>query len=277
VTLLALHRAGSGRLPVDQPAVHADDEGFLRGRAVFETIRIYNGRPFRLAQHLERLQRSAELVGIAPPDVDGLAAAADGAAADAGAGDAVVRLLWTPGREGAGAPEGFALVSTLPPDLDELRARGLRLASVDWATGRRLGSAKTTSYAENLAAANAALAAGSDDALLVQRDGLVLETPTANVWWRRDAELYTPALELPILAGVTRSVVWELAEQRGYRPNEANATLADVEDADEIFLTASIREVMPVTLLDDKPVGGGRPGEAARSLQDALRTLAVGI
>jgi branched-subunit amino acid aminotransferase/4-amino-4-deoxychorismate lyase len=169
----------------------------------------------------------------------------------------------------------LALVSTLPPDLDELRARGLRLASVEWATGRRLGSAKTTSYAENLAAAHAALAAGSDDALLVQRDGLVLETPTANVWWRRDADLYTPALELPILAGVTRSVVWELAEQGGYAAHEAAATLAEVEAADEIFLTASIREVMPVTAVDGKPVADGRPGEAARSLQDALRTLTM--
>lgn len=273
MTLLALHRAGAGPLPVDQPTVHADDEGFLRGRAVFETIRVYAGRPFRLAEHLERLQRSAELVGITPPDVDALATAAAGAVRDAGAADAVLRLLWTPGREGAGAPAGFALVSTLPAGLDDLRARGLRLASVDWATGRRLGSAKTTSYAENLAAVHAALAAGSDDALLVQRDGLVLETPTANVWWRRNADLYTPALELPILAGVTRSVVWALAEQCGYAPHEAAATLGEISAADEIFLTASIREVMPVTMVDGEPVGDGRPGEAARSLQGALRSL----
>lgn len=273
MTLLALHRAGAGPLPVDQPTVHADDEGFLRGRAVFETIRVYAGRPFRLAEHLERLQRSAELVGITPPDVDALATAAAGAVRDAGAADAVLRLLWTPGREGAGAPAGFALVSTLPAGLDDHRARGLRLASVDWATGRRLGSAKTTSYAENLAAVHAALAAGSDDALLVQRDGLVLETPTANVWWRRNADLYTPALELPILAGVTRSVVWALAEQCGYAPHEAAATLGEISAADEIFLTASIREVMPVTMVDGEPVGDGRPGEAARSLQGALRSL----
>ena len=274
MTLLALSRAGAGSLPVDEPALYVDDEGFLRGRAVFETIRVYGGRPFRLPEHLERLARSAELVGIAQPDREGLSAAADSAVSAAGVPDATLRLLWTPGREGAGEPTGFALVSTLPPNLDDLRARGLRLASVDWPTGRRLGSAKTTSYAENLAAAHEAIEAGSDDALLVDRDGLVLETPTANVWWRRGADLFTPALELPILAGVTGSVVWDLAAEHGYRPHEAAATLADVRHADEIFLTASIREVMPVATLDGVPVGDGTPGEAARRLQSALRALA---
>lgn len=275
MTLLALSRAGVGPLPVDQPALHADDEGFLRGRAVFETIRVYDGRPFRLPEHLERLARSAELVGIAPPDSEGLSAAAEDAIANAGVPDAVLRLLWTPGREGIGAPAGFALVSTLPPNLDDLRARGLRLASVDWATGRRLGSAKTTSYAENLAAAREAIEAGSDDALLVGRDGVVLETPTANVWWRRDADLFTPALELPILAGVTGSVIRELAELNGYRSHEAAETLAEVQRADEIFLTASIREVMPVTILDGVSIGDGTPGKAARTLQVALHTIAT--
>jgi len=273
VTLLALSRVGVGSLPVDEPALYADDEGFLRGRAVFETIRVYAGRPFRLPEHLERLARSAQLVGIPEPDSEGLSTAAEGAVSSAGVPDAVLRLLWTPGREGLAAPAGFALVSTLPPNLDDLRTRGLRLASVDWATGRRLGSAKSTSYAENFAAVHEALAAGSDDALLVGRDGVVLETPTANVWWRRGADVYTPALELPILAGVTGSVVWNLAERNGYTPHEAASTLSEVQTADEIFLTASIREVMPVTTLDGLPVGDGSPGEAAQLLQRALRSL----
>ena len=274
MTLLALSRAGVGSLPVDEPALHVDDEGFLRGRAVFETVHVYGGRPFRLPEHLERLARSAELVGTAQPDREGLSAAAEAAVSEAGVPDAVLRLLWTPGREGIGTPAGFALVSTLPPNLDDLRARGVRLASVDW-PDRRLGSAKTTSYAENLAAAHEAIDAGSDDALLVDRDGLVLETPTANVWWRRGSDLFTPALELPILAGVTGSVVWDLAAEHGYRPHEAAETLADVKGAEEMFLTASIREVMPVTMLDGVAVGDGRPGDAARVLQVALRTIAT--
>ncbi len=116
----------------------------------------------------------------------------------------MLRLLWTAGREGVHRPVGLALVSSLPPDLDELHARGLRLATVPWAPGA-LAGAKSTSYAANLAARDDAARRDADDALLVAADGTVLEAPTANVWWREDDRLLTPTLELPILAGVTRA------------------------------------------------------------------------
>jgi branched-subunit amino acid aminotransferase/4-amino-4-deoxychorismate lyase len=275
VTLLALHALGAGALPVDRPAIHADDEGFLRGRAVFETLRVYGGRPFRLEQHLERLRRSAEMLGLPGPDLPGLAELGRAAIADAGAGDAVLRYFWTPGRDGLGRPTGLALVSSLPPDLEELRARGLRLAVARWAPGHRLAASKSTSYAENLAAHDEALRAGSDDALLVDTADVVLEAPTANVWWREGSRLVTPALEQPILAGVTRAALWELAPGLGYEPEEGVHTLARVAPAEEVFISSSVREVMPVVAIDGEPVADGRPGEAARALQQALRTLAT--
>jgi branched-subunit amino acid aminotransferase/4-amino-4-deoxychorismate lyase len=275
VTLLALHALGAGALPVDQPAVHADDEGFLRGRAVFETLRVYHGRPFRLEEHLERLRRSADMLGLPGPDVPALAELGRTAVADAGEPDAVLRYFWTPGRDGLGQPTGLALVSSLPTDLEELRARGLRLAVARWAPGHRLAASKSTSYAENLAAQDEARRAGSDDALLVDATDIVLEAPTANVWWREGSRLVTPALEQPILAGVTRAALWELAEGLRYEPEEGVYALSRVELADEVFLSSSVREVMPVVALDGEPVADGRPGEAARALQQALRTLAT--
>jgi 4-amino-4-deoxychorismate lyase len=276
MTLLAVHAVGIGSLPVDRPAVHADDEGFLRGRAVFETLRVYGGTPFRLDAHLERLRRSASLVGLPEPDLAALAGAGEAAIREGAVPDAVLRVLWTPGREGSGTPTGLALVSSLPPDLERLRTRGLRLAVVGWAPGHRLAATKSTSYAENLAAQDEARRAGCDDALLVSADGIVLEAPTANVWLREDDRLLTPSLEQPILAGVTRAALWELAAAAGFRPEEAVIPLERVAAADELFLSSSVREVMPVVRLGESPVGRGEPGEAARALQGALRSLATG-
>ena len=275
MTLLAVHVLGVGAVSPDAPAIHADDEGFLRGRAVFETLRVYGGRPFRLAEHLERLGRSAAAIGLPEPDTDGLAALGAAAIVAGGEPDAVLRFLWTPGRQGGGRPTGLALVSTLPPGLEEQRARGIRVAVVAWTPGHRLAAAKSTSYAENLAAHDEAVRRGCDDALLVGADGAVLEAPTANVWWREGNRLLTPALAQPILAGVTRAALWELARTAGFEPEEGVYALARPAGADEVFLTGSVREVMPVVSLDGVPVAGGEPGEAARALQAALRAAAT--
>lgn len=276
MTLLAVHALGRGALAPDEPAVHADDMGFLRGRAVFETLRVYGGRPFRLDAHLERLVRSAALLGLPEPDRGALAELGVAAVHDAGARDAVLRFLWTPGREGGGPPTGLALVSTLPEGLEELRARGLRLAVLEWAPGHRLAGSKSTSYAENLAAQDEAHRRGCDDALLVSGDRIVLEAPTANVWFREGERLLTPSLAQPILAGVTRAALWELAGAAGFEPEEGVFPLERVAAADEVFLSSSVREVMPVVLLDGEPVGDGSPGAAAADLQRGLRALATG-
>jgi len=275
MTLLAVHVLGVGSVSPERPAIFADDEGFLRGRAVFETVRVYGGRPFRLDAHLQRLANSAAVVGLPEPDLAGLARACAAVLEEAGEPDAALRFLWTPGREGLGAPTGLALVSTLPPDLEERRERGFRLAVVGWAPGHRLATTKSTSYAENLAAQHEAHDRGADDALLVTADGTVLEAPTANVWFREGSRLLTPALDQPILAGVTRAAVWELAGAAGYEPEEGVFPLERVAAADEVFLCSSVRELMPVVALDAAPVGDGKPGEAAQRLQRALRELAT--
>jgi len=274
VTLLAVVELGRGLVPADAPVLHPDDEGVLRARAVFETVRVYGGRPFRLAGHLDRFAASAARLGLPPPEREAFAAAAGEAIAAAGAPDAVLRLLWTAGREGAHRPVGLALVSSLPPDLDELRARGLRLASVLWVPGA-LAGAKSTNYAENLAARDAAAQRDADDALLVAADGTVLEAPTANVWWREHDRLLTPTLELPILAGVTRAALLEFASAAGYAVEEGSFPLERLLGAEEVFLSSSIREVMPVVAVDGRPAGSGAPGPAAAALQRALREAAA--
>jgi branched-subunit amino acid aminotransferase/4-amino-4-deoxychorismate lyase len=192
------------------------------------------------------------------------------AIAAGGLADAAVRLLWTAGREGGGAPAGLVLVSTIPPGNDELRERGLNLAVVEWAAGA-LAGAKSTSYAENIAAQSEAAERGADDALLVAPDGTVLEAPTSNVWFREGDRLLTPSLSLPLLAGVTRATVSELAPQAGFAVEEGSFGLERLLGADEVFLTSSVREVMPVTSIDGASIAGG---PAAATLQSALRAAA---
>jgi len=257
--------------------VYADDEGFLRGRGAFETARIYGGRPFRLAEHLARLRASAQRLGLAAPDPGELASLATEAVEAAGAREAVLRMYVTPGREGQGRPFALAMVGALPAGLEEMRARGIRLASVPlgiepgvWP----LGGVKSTSYALNMMAVDEARRRGADDAVLLAQAGVVLEGPTTNVWWRRGSTLYTPALQLGILAGVTRAVLLEAAPRLGYEVVEGSFTLDELGAAEEAFTSSSVREIMPAVALDGRPVGEGAPGKAARAFQRALREAA---
>jgi 4-amino-4-deoxychorismate lyase len=274
MTLLALAVAGRGLADPDEPVVHADDEGFIRGRGAFETLRVYGGVPFKLESHLVRLAMSCERMGVEPPDAEDCRELASHALGAAGEPDAVLRLYRTAGREGAEEPGLLVLVSSLPPDLEALRARGTRLVSLLGAHSEApwlLGGVKSTSYAVNMAAAAEARARGADDAVFVTGDGLVLEGPVTNVWWRRDATLFTPSLDLGILAGVTRDTVLDLAPAHGFEVEQGRFALDDLAGAEEAFTSSSVRELLPVVELDGEPIPRG---DAAATLQAALRSEA---
>jgi branched-subunit amino acid aminotransferase/4-amino-4-deoxychorismate lyase len=133
---------------------------------------------------------------------------------------------------------------------------------------------KSTSYAVNMAAEAEARRRGADDAIFLASGGIVLEGPVTNVWWRLERVLYTPALELGILAGVTRATLIEAAAGLGYAVREGAFPLEHMVAAEEAFTSSSVREVMPVVELDRTPLGSGEPGSAARELQEALRAAA---
>ena len=268
--------AVSGRGLVDPAAgvIAVDDEGFSRGRAAFETLRVYDGRPFRLDEHLERLGGSVERLGFARPDPAELKVLAGLVLDDAGLSDAALRLYHTPGAEGA-SPVSVALVAPLPSMLEEVRARGQRLVTL--AFPRRtapwlLPGTKSVSYATHVAAEAEARRRGAHDAVLVDDEGVVLEGTVTNVWWREGTTLLTPSLELGILAGETRAALLELAASAGYSTEEGVYPVARLAGADEIFTSSSVREVVPVVVLDGAPIDRG---PAADALQAALRRLAT--
>jgi 4-amino-4-deoxychorismate lyase len=197
--------------------------------------------------------------------------------------NAVLRLYVTPGREGGGYPTALAMVSTLPADLDLRRAHGLRMISVQLGIDPAvraeapwlLGGVKSTSYAVNMAAEAEARRRDADDAVFLAVGGIVLEGPVTNVWWRIGRDLYTPGLELGILAGLTRATLVEAAAGAGYSVHEGAYPVEELAGAEEAFTSSSIREVMPVIELDGKPLGDGRPGPTAAELQAALRRAAA--
>jgi len=274
MSVLAVAVGGRGVVDPGEPVLRADDEALLRGRGAFETIRVYSGSSFRLSEHLERLAGSAARIGLPPVNVVQLAELAAQAIKAAGEPDVVLRLIWTPGN-GEGDPTALALVSTLPAHHDELRERGQRLISLRGIRADEpwlLPGVKSTSYAVNMAAEAEARRRGADDAVFVDADGIVLEGPTTNVWWRRGRTLFTPSLELGILAGVTRAAVIELAAGVGYAVKEGAYPLVELTGAEEAFTSSSVREVMPVVELDDTPLGRG---PAADELQAALRHAAL--
>lgn len=256
MSLIAVAVAGRGLIDPAEPVLRADDEALLRGGAAFETIRVYQGRPFLLAEHLRRFRFSAEALALDPPDgIDELVELVLGSAPP----DHVLRLYRT-------SQALFATAAALPGDLEETRTHGIAVQSFEvGAPPPLLGGVKATSYGVSFAARREAERAGAADALLVG-DGLVLETATANIWWARGDQLYTPATRPGVLPGVTRGFVLSVTPVR-----EGAFPLADLLDADEAFTTSSIREVMPVVAVDGVSIGDGRPGAAAVRLQAALR------
>jgi 4-amino-4-deoxychorismate lyase len=277
MAVLAVVATGPG------PALDPLDLALVRGEAVFEAMRVYAGRPFRLRAHLDRLAASARAVELPlPGGLEELAARAV-AAAGAGDTDVVLRLICTKGPEGSGEPAAFAICSDVPASFEEERRRGLRVVLLTTATDPLvraaspwlLPGAKTISYVVNMAAKWAARADGADDAVLVGLGGELLEAPTASLWWRSGHTLHTPSLDLGILAGITRAVLCDLAPGLGLKVAEGVYTAGDLAAADEAFLSSSTRELMPVVSVDGAPVADGRPGPAAADLQAVLRHLAA--
>jgi 4-amino-4-deoxychorismate lyase len=272
VTVLALAVTGRGLVDPTEPVIRADDEGLLRGRAAFETLRVYNGRPFGLEAHLDRLTASAASIGLPAVERRRLQVLVGLVLPKAEGGDASLRLVWTAGPTG-GLPSALALLGTVPDWIESTRERGataVSLLGVRASAPWLLPGVKSTSYAVNMAAEAEARRRGVDEALFVDGDGIVLEGTVTNAWWRAGRTLFTPSLDLGILAGVTRATMIELAPECGFRVEEGAYPLSQLLEAEEAFTTSSVREVMPLVEVDGKALGRGPASDA---LQETLRRV----
>jgi len=276
MSVLALAVTGRGLIDPAEPVIRADDEALLRGRAAFETLRVYGGRPFRLEAHLDRLTASAASIGLPAVERRRLQVLVGLVLPKASGGDASLRLVWTAGPTG-GVPSALALLNSIPDWIEPARERGataVSLLGVRASAPWLLPGVKSTSYAVNMAAEAEARRRGVDEALFVDAEGILLEGTVTNVWWRRADTLFTPSLELGILAGVTRATIIELAPECGYRVEEGSYPLEQLLASDEAFTSSSVREVMPLVEVDGRAVGRG---PAADELQTALRALVAKV
>ena len=271
-------------LPLEEAVVPVTDRGFLYADGVFETLRVYGGRPFAREEHLSRLARSAGALRIAlPVPLAEIAHELEEAIRAAAEPEAYVRLTITRGpapeaslvpRSGARATR-VILVQPVRPPPRETYSRGLRAITLGWGRGDDFGqggSAKLLSYVTSIVALEEARARGADEAIFVGPDDRVREASTANVFVvDGSGNLVTPSEGPGVLGGITRGQVLELACSLGISCAIESVPRGALARAREVFLTSSVREVVSVIEVDGVPVGAGVPGETARAVHRALR------
>ena len=243
---------------VEQAAavVPIGDRGFLYADAVFETARLYDGGYFRLQRHLDRLEQSAATLRITLPARDEIIGIAFELAHRNQLRDGSFRITVTRGSGAPGAePFVVAALAPMPPHWQERAARGWRLVTARTRTAPPATvppALKATGRTWSLLARHEAADAGVDDVLLLNPDGVVAEGPTWNVFWRRDDTLFTPALEVGVLAGVTRGEIIQLAMEAGLRIEEGVYPPTALARAEEIFATMTSLGVVPARELDGR-------------------------
>ena len=220
--------------PAEQARIAITDEGLTRGDGGFEVIRLYGGRPFALDEHLARLSNTCAGLRL-EYDEDVLRAEVAALLEEAGPVESLLRIVLTRG--------GRRLLTVEPLPA---RQESARVATVTYAPSRLLDGLKTLSYAGNMLAGRRARERGFDEALFVTPHGRVLEGPTWSFFWVARGTLLTPPLEDRILASITRAFLIEECDAR-----QAPCTLDDVAAAEEAFIASTVREVLPISVVDE--------------------------
>ena len=262
--------AGGTLLPITE-------RGFLYGDGLFETVRVYGGQPFLLARHVARLRAGARILAIPVPGTTSYWARAIGRVlAVNGIGDAAVRLTVTRGTavglEPPVHPRPTVLVQArgLDPALSAAQMSGVNVCLLPFARGSGpFVELKTLGYLPAVLAKREARRRKAYDGLYVTDDGNVTEATTANFFVWQDDRLRTPGEG--ILRGITRDLVATLARRLGLRVEERPIRRAALRGAQEMFLTSSVVEILPVVQVDGRKIGTGAPGPITRRLQEAYR------
>lgn len=270
-------------MPLTEARISPFDHGFLYGYGLFETMRAYGGRVFRLERHLARLMRSAEFLGLASKlatfDLEKAVMETIGAN---GLSDARIRLTVSAG-EGEITPDPATLkeptvlimAQSYTPYLMERYEKGFKVvvSTIRLNSQSPLSRIKSANYLNNILARREAKEAGADEALILNERGFLAEGSTSNIFLVIRGLLITPSEESGILPGITREAILELAPSLGIKAREREVTQEHLIKADEAFLTNSLIEVMPITEVNGKPIGSGKPGELTKRLMAAYREL----
>jgi len=271
-------------VPENEARVSVFDHGLLYGDGVFEGMRSYSGRVFRLDAHIDRLWESAQAICLKiPMTKDAVAQAVNDTLAANGLTDGYVRLLVTRGAGTLGLdpnrtkdPQVIVIADTISLYPREHYEKGLRIVTA--ATQRTQPAAlspriKSLNYLNNIMAKLEGLQAGCVEALMLNHKGEVAECTGDNIFVVRKGLLLTPPPDAGILEGITRGAVMDLARSAGIDCREATLTRHDLYTAEECFLTGTAAEVIPVVEIDGRSIGTGRPGPLTAKLLAAFHAL----
>lgn len=250
-------------VPADEARISVFDRGFMRGDALFETLRTYGGRIFRLDEHLARMDQGLDMLHYPARTTDlDLKAAAEETVRASGLESARVRIQVS---RGAGSTE-FTIRTDTPPTVvvtvqplveHPMKPLNVVIASIRRDERSPLSRIKTINYIPSLLAKLEAENAGADDAILLNYAGNVAEGCVSNVFIARDGVLMTPDLSSGVLPGTVRQFVMEIADESGIRVQESPVNPEQLYTADEVFMTSSTREIAPVEAVDGRRIGQG--------------------
>jgi len=260
------------------------DHGILYGDGIFEGIRFYEGRVFRLTEHIERLFLSAKAILLKLPwTVEEVCEHTLDTIRANGLKNGYIRLVITRGVGDLGlnpylceVPSMFIIASGITLYPDELYENGLEV--VTCSTRRPTPASlspqvKSLNYLNNVMAKVEALKAGAKEGLMLNEQGYIAECTGDNVFIVKKGEVITPPVSDGSLDGITRQVIFDLCGELGISIREASLTRYDIYTADESFLTGTAAETIPMVMLDEREIGNGRPGELSLKLIDAFRKL----
>jgi branched-chain amino acid aminotransferase len=273
-------------VPQEDAKVSVFDHGLLYGDGIFEGIRVYGGKVFRLREHIRRLYESAKAIWLEiPMSQDQMCAAVNEAVRINEIDDGYVRLVITRGAGTLGIdpnrcsnPQVIIIADAISLYPKELYEKGLEIVTV---SVQRVHPAalnpriKSLNYLNNILAKIEGLQAGCIEALMLNHKGEVAECTGDNIFLVRRGALWTPPLEASILEGITRNAVIEIARDAGIEVREAPFTKHDVYVADECFLTGTAAEIIPVVKVDSRTIGAGKPGPITRDLEKRFKKLTV--
>jgi D-alanine transaminase len=265
------------RMPLSEARVPALDRGFLFGDAVYEVLRVYNGKPWLADEHFGRLARSLEAIRITGIDIARLRERMDDTIAAGPFREATVYIQITRGA----APREHGFPANTKP-LEFLFVQEFR---DPYAQARQVGAAvitvpdirwghcdiKSTNLLANVLAAQTAKEAGCIEALLCSDDGIVSEGTHTSFFGVLDGKVLTAPSSNHILPGITRGLVFRLAKRAKIELHEHELRRPDLPRVSELFLTGTTSEVLPVVRVDGQPIAHGEPGPTTRRLQDAYR------
>ena len=267
-----------------QAKISVFDHGLLYGDGIFEGIRFYHGGVFRLREHIERLFLSAKAILLKMPwTVEEVMEFTKDTIRANGLTDGYVRLVVTRGVGDLGlnpflceVPSMFIIASGITLYPAEFYENGLEV--VTCGTRRPTPASlspqvKSLNYLSNVMAKVEAMKAGAKEGLMLNEQGYVAECTGDNVFLVKKGEILTPFVSDGSLDGITRQVIFELAEKAGIPMREQTLTRYDLYTADESFLTGTAAEVIPMVKLDDREIGDGKPGKVTRQLIEAFREL----